>query len=72
MVKYQFRKHWLYKKYSDKKDVAHGKAKKAGKDSEIGLFSTRMQFVHPITGEEIFLHREPEGKAFDIIDQMDW
>ena len=63
---------WGDAKYSDKKDVAHGKAKKAGKDSEIGLFSTRMQFVHPITGEEIFLHREPEGKAFDIIDQMDW
>lgn len=63
---------WGDAKYSDKKDGAHVRAKKAGKDSEIGLFSTRMQFVHPITGEEIFLHREPEGKAFDIIDQMDW
>ena len=48
------------------------KKEKPGRESEIGLFSTRMQFVHPVTGEEIFLHREPEGKAFDIIDQMDW
>ncbi len=63
---------WGDAKYSDKKETARGKSKKAGKESEIGLFSTRMQFVHPITGEEIFLHREPEGKAFDIIDQMDW
>lgn len=43
-----------------------------GRSSEIGLFSTRMEFVHPVTGEEIVLHREPEGKAFDIMDQMDW
>lgn len=39
---------------------------------EIGLFSTRMEFTHPITGENIFLHREPEGEAFEIMDQMDW
>ena len=39
---------------------------------EIGLYSTRIEFTHPITGEEVFLHREPEGKAFEIMDQMDW
>ena len=59
---------------SDKKEMNRksGQGKKGGRESEIGLFSTRIQFVHPITGEEIFLHREPEGKAFEIIDQMDW
>ena len=31
-----------------------------------------MEFTHPITGEEIVLHREPEGDAFEIMDQMDW
>jgi 23S rRNA pseudouridine1911/1915/1917 synthase len=31
-----------------------------------------MVFNHPVTGEEVFLHREPEGKAFEIMDQMDW
>ena len=40
--------------------------------AEIGLYSTKMIFVHPVTGEEVFLHREPEGKAFEIMDQMDW
>lgn len=44
-----------------------------GKDKyEIGLYSTRLEFVHPVTGEEILLHREPEGSAFEIADQMDW
>ena len=47
---------------------------KQGKNqgNEMGLFSTMMEFEHPVTGETITLHREPEGKAFDIIDQMDW
>ena len=44
------------------------KRKKPG----IGLFSTMLEFTHPVTGEEISLHREPEGDAFDIIDQVDW
>ena len=53
--------------------TSKGKSKSKGKEmKEIGLFSTRMEFVHPVTGEDIFLHREPEGKAFDIMDQMDW
>lgn len=45
---------------------------KPGEKTEIGLYSTKMIFTHPVTGEEVFLHREPEGKAFDIMDQMDW
>ena len=46
--------------------------KKSGGKTEIGLFSTRIEFVHPITGKDILLHREPEGQAFEMIDQMDW
>ncbi len=38
---------------------------------EIGLYSTRMTFIHPYTGEEVFLHREPEGRAFDLLDAED-
>jgi 23S rRNA pseudouridine1911/1915/1917 synthase len=48
------------------------KKKSSGRVSEIGLYSSRMEFLHPITKEEIFLHKEPEGAAFDIMDQMDW
>ena len=48
------------------------KKKSSGRVSEIGLYSSRMEFIHPITKEEIFLHKEPEGAAFDIMDQMDW
>lgn len=48
------------------------KKKGSGRVSEIGLYSSRMEFVHPVTKEEIFLHKEPEGAAFDIMDQMDW
>lgn len=38
---------------------------------EIGLFSSRMKFIHPFTGEEVFLHREPEGRAFMLLDADD-
>ena len=55
---------------------AGGKRKTPGSKAdakyEIGLYSTRIEFIHPVTGEEVFLHREPEGKAFEIMDQMDW
>ena len=48
--------------------------KKKSSVPEIGLYSTRMTFVHPFTGEEVFLHREPEGRAFDLLDaeEEDW
>ena len=41
---------------------------------EIGLYSTLITFSHPYTGEKMFLHREPEGRAFDLIDaeEEDW
>lgn len=35
---------------------------------EIGLYSSRIKFTHPYTGEEVFLHREPEGAAFALLD----
>ena len=38
---------------------------------EIGLYSTRITFSHPYTGEEVFLHREPEGAAFALMDAED-
>ncbi len=48
----------------------------AGKSAapEIGLYSTLIRFSHPYTGEEVFLHREPEGRAFDLMDaeEEDW
>ena len=57
----------LASKKGEKKKSTGGKGK-----YEIGLFSTRIEFTHPITGEDIVLHREPEGDAFEIMDQMDW
>ena len=56
------------------KDGKNGKNGKNGKKTqspEIGLYSTRMSFQHPYTGEEVFLHREPEGAAFDLMDAED-
>lgn len=47
-------------------------AGRSGKKQVIGLFSTKMEFTHPVTGEQVMLHREPEGGAFDIVDQMDF
>ena len=38
---------------------------------EIGLYSSRITFAHPYTGEEVFLHREPEGAAFELLDAED-
>lgn len=35
---------------------------------EMGLYSTRMEFVHPVTGEDIVLKSLPEGEAFDLIE----
>ena len=55
-----------------KPNPKNSKKKGSGRVSEIGLYSSRMEFIHPITKEEIFLHKEPEGAAFDIMDQMDW
>lgn len=35
---------------------------------EMGLYSTRMEFVHPVTGEDIVLKSFPRGEAFDLIE----
>ena len=35
---------------------------------QIGLFSSRMEFTHPVTGEEIVIKKEPEGEAFEVLD----
>lgn len=48
-----------------------GKTGKKPAAPEIGLYSTRITFTHPYTGEEVFLHREPEGRAFDLMDAED-
>ena len=43
-------------------------AKTKRKYKQIGLFSSRMEFKHPITGEEIVIKKEPEGEAFAVLD----
>lgn len=43
-------------------------AKTKRKYKQIGLFSSRMEFTHPITEEEIVIKKEPEGEAFTVLD----
>lgn len=43
-------------------------AKTKRKYKQIGLFSSRMEFTHPITGEELVIKKEPEGAAFEVLD----
>lgn len=35
---------------------------------QIGLYSTRMEFTHPVTGEDVILKALPQGEAFDVIE----
>lgn len=35
---------------------------------QIGLYSSRMELKHPVTGEELVIKSEPEGEAFDVIE----
>ncbi|MBE5943580.1 MAG: RluA family pseudouridine synthase [Lachnospiraceae bacterium] len=35
---------------------------------QIGLYSSRIELVHPVTGEDMVFKHEPEGKAFDVIE----
>ena len=65
-------KYGLVKEHPRPVKGAYGKNRQVKERSEIGLYSTKMIFEHPVTGEEVFLHREPEGKAFEIMDQFDW
>ncbi len=43
------------------------RGKKQGK-AQIGLYASRLEFTHPVTGERIILKKEPEGEAFDVIE----
>lgn len=35
---------------------------------QIGLYASRLEFDHPITGEHMVFKNEPTGKAFEILD----
>ena len=35
---------------------------------QMGLYSSRIELVHPFTGEELVFKSEPEGEAFDVIE----
>ena len=39
---------------------------------EIGLYSSRIELEHPVTGEHLVFKNEPEGKAFDVIEMEDY
>ncbi|MCR5149447.1 MAG: RluA family pseudouridine synthase [Eubacterium sp.] len=45
----------------------HG-GKKSGNKHEVGLYFSRMEFDHPITGERVILKAEPVGAAFEAIE----
>jgi 23S rRNA pseudouridine1911/1915/1917 synthase len=34
----------------------------------MALYSTRLEFEHPTTGEHMVFKCEPEGEAFDVIE----
>ena len=35
---------------------------------QLGLYSTRLAFCHPVTGEEMVFKTEPQGEAFEMMD----
>lgn len=35
---------------------------------QIGLYSSRIELEHPVTGEHMVFKHEPEGEAFDVIE----
>lgn len=35
---------------------------------QLGLYSTRLAFFHPVTGEEMVFKTEPQGEAFELMD----
>lgn len=39
---------------------------------QIGLYATRLEFEHPVTGEHMVFKSEPEGEAFDVIEMEDF
>lgn len=36
--------------------------------TQIGLYSTRISFLHPVTGKKMTFKAEPQGEAFDKMD----
>ncbi len=38
------------------------------KYTQLGLYSTRLAFFHPVTGEEMVFKTEPQGEAFELMD----
>ena len=39
---------------------------------QIGLYATRLEFEHPVTGEHMVFKNEPEGEAFEVIEMEDF
>lgn len=57
--------------YGDEKYGQNGGGrgkKKNNLSGQIALYSTRLEFVHPVTGEELVFKCEPDGPAFEILD----
>jgi 23S rRNA pseudouridine1911/1915/1917 synthase len=42
--------------------------KQKGKYIQLGLYSTRLAFTHPFTGERMVFKTEPRGEAFEMMD----
>lgn len=42
--------------------------KKKKEYHELGLYSTRLSFLHPATGERMTFKTEPQGEAFEVMD----
>lgn len=53
---------------STKKQMPRRGKKPAKAKNEIALFSSILEFTHPITGEALRFHREPDGGPFDAIE----
>lgn len=43
-------------------------AKQKKKYKQIGLYSSRIELAHPVTGEHMVFKSEPEGEAFEVIE----
>lgn len=39
---------------------------------QIGLYASRLELLHPYTGEPMIFKQEPEGEAFDIIEAQEF
>lgn len=39
---------------------------------QIGLYATRLELNHPVTGEHMIFKTDPDGEAFDLLDAQDF